>query len=367
MLTSEELARYARQLVLPELGVAGQERLRKARVLVVGTGGLGSPAAQYLTAAGVGTVGLVDDDVVDVSNLHRQVLHGTADVGRLKTESAQATLSRLNPNVDLRAHARRLTRENAESIVCEYDLVIDGSDNYPTRYAVNDACAVRGIVWVYGSVERYSGQVSVFGAAEGPCYRCLFPEAPAPGSSPSCEEIGVLGAVPGVIGALQALEALKWLAGIGEPLVGRLLQMDFLTAQTRIVKFDRRPGCVVCGESNGAHVVRNDSDAETPLEIAPQEAQALMAGKSPPLMLDVREPWEVGRARIGNPTAIPMRELEARLDSLDKEREMIVYCHHGSRSRMVSEWLRAMGFRARNLTGGIDRWSRDVDSGVPRY
>ena len=371
MLTAAELARYGRQLVLPELGLAGQERLRRASALVVGAGGLGSPAALYLAASGIGTLGLVDDDVVEVSNLHRQVLHGTADVGRNKTDSAADMLRRLNPHVELRLYRERLTKFNAKRIVAPYDIVVDGSDNYATRYAVNDACAARRVAWVYGSVERYSGQVAVFGA-DGPCYRCLFPEAPAPGTSPSCEEIGVLGAVPGVIGAMQALEALKSITGIGEPLRGKLLQIDFLAGQTRTIRFDRRSDCPACGGRESEDRARpaageSDEPDASPIEIEPAEAARLLSSASRPLLLDVREPWEMSRAQLGESTAIPMRELEDRIGAIDRARELIVYCHHGTRSRMVSEWLRSLGYRARNLSGGIDRWSREIDHSIPRY
>ncbi|MEX2179695.1 MAG: HesA/MoeB/ThiF family protein [Gemmatimonadaceae bacterium] len=374
MLSADELARYGRQLVLPELGVAGQERIRRTRVLVVGAGGLGSPAALYLAAAGVGTLGIVDDDVVEISNLHRQVLHGTADLGRSKVHSAADALARLNPLAELRQHTERLTAENAEGLIADYDLVVDGSDNYATRYAVNDACAALGTVWVYGSVERYSGQVSVFGAPDGPCYRCVFSDPPAAGSTASCEEIGVLGAVPGVVGSLQALEALKWITGIGEPLVGRLLQMDFLTGQMRTVRFGKRAGCRACGgrhRKENASMGTKDTTPNVPLDVQPEEVAGLISGAQGEgvgmRLLDVREPWELARARIGDAQSMPMSALGDKVDSLDKSRDYVVYCHHGSRSRMATEWLRSLGFRARNLAGGIDRWSREIDPAVPRY
>ena len=372
MLTAVELARYGRQLALPEVGLAGQERLRGAKVLIVGAGGLGSPVGLYLAAAGVGIIGIVDDDIVEPSNLHRQVLHATADIGREKSASAADAIQQLNPHVDVRVHQERLTPARAPVLLRDYDIVVDGSDNYATRYAINDACAELGVVWVYGSVERFSGQVSVFGAAGGPCYRCIFPEPPSPGSSPSCEELGVLGAVPGVVGALQATETLKWILGIGEPLVGRLFQLDLKSGTTRTVRFERRPGCDCCARVADRHVTgeRVRSAPEYVGDIEPEElARALHeGGKSVSFqLLDIREPWEWSLARIGEPQLLPMGSLEEECSSLDRERELVVYCHHGSRSSVAVEWLRARGFRARNLAGGIDRWSREIDPSVPRY
>lgn len=370
MLTAAELSRYARQLALPEVGLDGQERLRRAKVLIVGAGGLGSPAALYLAAAGVGIIGIVDDDVVEISNLHRQLLHGTSDIGKQKPASAADSLQRLNPHIRVQTHPERVTRTRAESLFTEYDLVVDGSDNYATRYAVNDACAKLQKVWVYGSVERFSGQVSVFGARGGPCYRCVFPEPPAPGSTASCDEIGVLGAVPGVIGSLQAVEALKILLGVGEPLVGRLLQLDLANASFSLIQFERRPDCAVCAtnglaDDNGATGAQHDTAGL--LDIEPSDlAQRLHEAPSFQL-LDIREPWEWSLAQIGDPQRLAMNQLPMALDSLDKTRELIVYCHHGTRSLLAAEWLRAQGFRARNLAGGIDRWSREIDPSVPRY
>jgi adenylyltransferase/sulfurtransferase len=370
MLTPTELARYGRQLALPDVGLAGQERLRAARVLVVGAGGLGSPAVLYLAAAGVGVIGIVDDDVVEPSNLHRQILHGTSDIGREKTASAADAVLRLNPHVQVHVHQERLTAARAPAILRDYDIVIDGSDNYATRYAVNDACAQLGRVWIYGSVERFSGQVSVFGAPGAPCYRCIYPDPPNPGTSASCEEIGVLGAVPGVVGALQATEALKWILGIGEPLVGRLLQLDLKSGTTRMVTFDRRTDCVC--ESRGVGIaapIPTVERGEVPRDIEPAELARSLVDADPPTvqLLDIREPWEWAVARIGEPTLLPLGDLEEQVATLDPERELVVYCHHGTRSSVATEWLRARGYRARNLAGGIDRWSREVDPSVPRY
>lgn len=371
MLTAAELSRYARQLVLPEVGLAGQERLRATSVLIVGAGGLGSPAALYLAAAGVGVLGIVDDDVVEISNLHRQILHGTRDEGRDKPTAAADALGRLNPHVEVRMHHERLTAQKAVPLLAEYDLVLDGSDNYATRYVVNDACARLGKVWVYGSVERFSGQVSVFGAPGGPCYRCIFPEPPAPGSTASCEEIGVLGAVPGVVGSLQAVEALKWILGIGEPLVGRLLQLDLQSANVRVVEFDRRedcPSCSVVGDGDEASLASASTDGEADMsDIEPRELARKLHAAEAFQLLDIREPWEWSVARIGEPQLLPMNQLPSEVDALDRTRELVVYCHHGTRSNMAAEWLRSQGFRARNLVGGIDRWSLEVDPKVPRY
>lgn len=369
MLTSAERERYHRQLVLPEVGVAGQERLREARVLIVGAGGLGSPAALYLAAAGVGTLGIADDDEVDVSNLHRQVLHRTSDIGRSKAESAAAAISALNPYVTVRTHTDRIENATAATLVGGYDVVIDGSDNYPTRYAINDACAELGTPWVYGSVERFSGQVSTFGVPDGPCYRCLFPEPPAPGSTASCDEIGVLGAVPGVIGSLQATEALKWIVGAGEPLSGTLLQLDLLRGRVSTIRFSRRTDCPACGRTSARGVSRGDAVAGSapPFDIEPADLAGRLRDGDAPDLLDVRETWEWDLARIPPARLLPLGDLEGSVGSLNPDREMVVYCHHGVRSRMAVSWLRMQGFRARNLAGGIDRWSREVDPSVPRY
>lgn len=368
MLTPDELARYNRQLLLPELGVAGQERLRAARVLVVGAGGLGSPVLLYLAAAGVGTLGIVDGDRVDTSNLHRQVIHGTDDVGRDKTASAAAALKRLNAHVTVHTYQERVDASRFRTLVADYDLVVDGSDNYPTRYAINDACAAADKPWIYGSVERFSGQVSVFGTNDGPCYRCLFPHPPRPGSSASCEEIGVLGAVPGAIGAMQAIEALKWLTGVGEPLVGRLLQYDFLSGQSQLVRFDRRQDCPACGAGRRAGSRPTTKAAVLPpFDVEPQEVESRLRKEPELKLLDIREPWELTRASIARAHAVPLDRLEASVGSLERTSEVIVFCHHGGRSRVATEWLRALGYQARNLAGGIDRWSREIDPSIPRY
>lgn len=365
MLTPGELARYQRQVTLPEVGLLGQEKLHRARVLIVGAGGLGSPAALYLAGAGIGTLGIIDDDDVEVSNLHRQILHGTADVGRPKAASASATIGRLNPHVKVVGHSERLTQSNVDRLFGEYDLVVDGSDNYATRYVVNDACARAGKVWIYGSVERFSGQVSVFGAQDGPCYRCIFPEPPLPGATANCEEIGVIGAVPGVVGAFQAVEALKCILERGDLLIGRLLQLDFLRGTSQTIRFERRIDCVACGAASKSERDVNGNGSALP-DIEPGELVKRLSSADLQL-IDIREPWEWSVAEIESSQQIPMNELPASLDRLDKSRELVVYCHHGVRSSMAAEWLRAQGFRARNLAGGIDRWSREIDPAVRRY
>ncbi len=366
MLSQAELARYQRQVLLPEIGLAGQERLKRSRVLIVGAGGLGSPAALYLAGAGVGTIGIVDSDAVEPSNLHRQILHGAEDVGRAKTDSAAASMRRLNPAIDVRVHPVRIDTSNARALIADYDVVVDGSDNFAARYAVNDACAALGKPWVYGSVERFAGQVSVFGLADGPCYRCIFPEAPAAGTAPACDEIGVLGAVPGIVGTWQALETLKLLLGIGSPLAGRMLHLDLLRGDTRWIRFDRRPDCAACGMRDDEEPDMTDAAELPPFNIEPADVPERVATGGVRL-IDVREPWEVQRASISGATLVPMRTIEAGVGALDRAEELIVFCHHGSRRRAVTDWLRGQGFRARNMDGGIDRWSREVDPAVPRY
>lgn len=367
MLSQAELARYQRQILLPELGISGQERLKQSRVLVVGAGGLGSPAILYLAAAGVGAIALVDSDVVEPSNLHRQIVHGTGDIGRAKTDSAAEAIARLNPDVAVHRHHARLDASNVRALAADADAVVDGSDNFAARYTVNDACVALGIPWVYGSVERFAGQVSVFGFADGPCYRCIFPDPPAAGTAPACNEIGVMGAVPGIVGAWQALETLKLLAGVGVPLSGRMAQIDLLRGETHWVRFDRRPGCAACGSPRAQeHEMNREQDALPPFSIAPGEVTPRMA-QGGARLIDVREPWEVQRASIAGAMAIPMKRIPDEAASLDRDEELIVFCHHGGRSRSVTDWLRAQGFRARNLEGGIDRWSQEVDPSVPRY
>ncbi len=369
MLSSAELARYARQLVLPEVGLGGQERIHDARVLIVGAGGLGSPVALYLAAAGVGVLGIVDDDVVEAGNLHRQILHTVRDIGRRKAASAADALRRLNPDVVVELHEDRLTAANAADLIGRYDLVVDGSDNYATRYAVNDACASLGRAWVYGSVERFAGQVAVFGAPGGPCYRCVYPEPPEPGTTASCEEIGVLGAVPGVIGSLQAVEALKYILQAGRSLGGRMLQVDLQRVDLRVIELERRPDCAACGSVAPVKPAEGSPEAIFAVGLTDIEPRELARRLREPALqlLDVREPWEWTLGRIGEPQLVAMNDLTTEIELLDRSCELIVYCHHGVRSNVAAEWLRTQGFQARNLAGGIDRWSREIDPTVPRY
>jgi sulfur-carrier protein adenylyltransferase/sulfurtransferase len=375
MLSHDELIRYSRHLILPEIGLAGQERLKAARVLLVGAGGLGSPAALYLAAAGIGTMGLIDFDVVDRSNLQRQVVHGTAAVGTSKLASARARLADLNPHVQVETIEARLTAANAMEHLRGWDVVLDGSDNFPTRYLVNDACVLLGLPTVYGAVLRFEGQVSVFDARRGPCYRCLYREPPPPELVPSCAEGGVVGVVPGVIGSLQALEAIKLVTGIGSSLVGRLLLFDGMKLQFREISLVKDPDCVVCGPHPtvtqlidyeafcgvGAPPVANG-------EISAADAAAT-AGRDPSTVLvDVREPFEWDIVHVDGARHVPLRDLPARLRELDGHADVLVYCHHGTRSRQAVELLRAAGFsKVRSVRGGIDAWAAEVDPSLVRY
>ena len=370
-LSHEELLRYSRHLTLPDVGLEGQTNLRDARVLLVGAGGLGSPAALYLAAAGVGTLGLLDFDLVDRSNLQRQILHGTSNIGTPKTDSARARLHDINPHVAVETFGERLTSKNALGIIRDFEIVIDGSDNFPTRYLVNDACVLLGKPNVYGAVFRFDGQVSVFFAKAGPCYRCLYAEPPPPDLVPSCAEGGVLGVLPGIIGSLQALEAIKLIVGLGDSLVGRLLLFDGRRMQFRELALEKDPDCPVCG----AHPTVTkliDYDAfcgiREDAEISARELQRERARKPSLLLLDVREPREAEIARIDGARLIPLRELPSRLSELPSHAEIVTHCHHGQRSLKARELLVGAGFHnVRSLAGGIDAWSRDVDSGVPRY
>ena len=375
-LSHEELLRYSRHLTLPEVGLEGQAKLRDARVLLVGAGGLGSPAALYLAAAGVGTLGLVDFDLVDLSNLQRQILHGTSGIGSAKTESARARLRDINPHVQVATFAERLTSANALTILRDFDIVVDGSDNFPTRYLVNDACVLLAKPDVYGSVFRFDGQVSVFYAKQGPCYRCLYAEPPPPDLVPSCAEGGVLGILPGIIGSLQALEAIKLIVGFGEPLIGRLLLFDGRRMQFRELALEKDPECPVCGEHPTVkelidyeafcgEVGRGKGDG---VEISAQELQRERGSKPDLVLLDVREPREAQIAYIEGARLIPLRELPRRLVELPGHAEIVTHCHHGQRSLQAREILKGAGFaNVRSLAGGIDAWSREVDAEVPRY
>jgi adenylyltransferase/sulfurtransferase len=375
-LSHEELLRYSRHLTLPDVGLAGQAKLKDARVLLIGAGGLGSPAALYLAAAGIGTIGLVDFDLVDRSNLQRQILHGTSGIGTLKTDSARARLQDVNPHVTVATFAERLSSANALEIVRDFDMVIDGSDNFPTRYLVNDACVLLGKPNVYGAVFRFDGQVSVFDATRGPCYRCLYAEPPPPDLVPSCAEGGVLGVLPGIIGSLQALEAIKLIVGFGESLIGRLVLFDGRRMQFRELVLEKDPDCPVCGKNP---TVRTLIDYEAfcgvgapetgeGVEINAVELQRERGAKTDLVLVDVREPREAEIAHIDGARNIPLRELPARLAELPGHGAIVTLCHHGPRSLKAREILKGAGFgNVRSLAGGIDAWAREVDPEVPRY
>ena len=378
-LSPEEALRYSRHLILPNVELEGQRRLKAARILVVGAGGLGSPVALYLAAAGVGTLGLVDFDVVDVTNLQRQLLHGTADVGRPKVDSAIDRIRDANPHVHVEPYRTRLTSHNALEILRDYDIVVDGTDNFATRYLTNDACVLLGKPNVYGSIFRFEGQASVFAAPDGPCYRCLVPDPPPPGEVPSCAEGGVLGVLPGMIGTIQAAEAIKLVLGAGSTLVGRLLLVNALDMQFHTMRLRRDPACPACGTRTITELIDYDefcgttggerpADPDAVAEIVPMElARRLREG--PPLeLIDVREPGEWEVAHIEGARLVPLGQLQGSLPTFDASKEIVVMCRSGQRSAAAVRQLQAAGFRrVRNLAGGILRWSEEVDPSVPRY
>ncbi len=380
-LSNEELRRYARHLILPEVGAEGQRRLKAARVLCVGAGGLGSPLALYLAAAGVGTLGLVDFDVVDATNLHRQILYGTADVGRPKLAAAAERLAGVNPNVRVVPFEERLTSENALRIVRDFDVVADGTDNFPTRYLVNDACVLTGRPNVYASVFRFEGQVSVFWAERGPCYRCLFPEPPPPGLVPSCAEGGVLGILPGLLGTMQAAEALKLVLGAGEPLVGRLVLVDVLAARFRELRIRKNPDCVVCGpRPTVTRLIDYQAFCgEPPLvssppmfgrvpEVSVEDLKAMRDRGDRIVLVDVREAHEWPISDLSGSVKIPLGTLPQSLEKLSKDDEIVVYCRTGGRSANAVQFLQRAGFgKAKNLAGGINRWADAIDPSLPKY
>ncbi len=385
-LSPDELQRYHRQLILPGVGEEGQRRLTGSRVLIVGAGGLGSAAALYLAAAGVGHLGIIDEDVVELSNLHRQVIHGTRDIGRPKVASAEETLRDLNPHVEVAAIHARLSSANAMELLRGYDVIVDGSDNFPTRYLVNDACVLLGVPCVHASIARFDGQASVFASPDGPCYRCVFPEPPEPGTIPSCAEGGVFGALPGILGAMQATETIKLITGVGEPLVGRLLLVDALRMRFRTIALDRNPMCPSCGtreitelmdydalcgvspyESLNGHEHAVEDDVADG-EITPQRLHARIRAGDAITVLDVRETYEWAIARLPDARLIPLGSLPRAVNSLDRAAEIVAYCHHGTRSAAAVAWLQDQGFaNVSNLVGGIDRWSLEVDNTVRRY
>jgi molybdopterin/thiamine biosynthesis adenylyltransferase/rhodanese-related sulfurtransferase len=379
-LTSDEQQRYHRHLILPEVGEAGQRRLKAARVLLVGAGGLGAPAALYLAAAGIGHLGIVDADSVELSNLQRQVIHDTSDVDRPKVASAEARVHALNPHVDVATYRTRLTSGNAMELLAGYDVIVDGSDNFATRYLVNDACVLLRKPNIYGSVLRFEGQASVFSAGDGPCYRCLFREPPPAGLVQNCADSGVLGVVPGLIGVIQAAETIKLITGIGETLAGQLLLVDVLRMRFRTIDLEKDPECVACGRREITSLIdyeafcgvgQGDGEPSTAVavdEITPAALAARLERGEAPLLLDVREPYEWAIARLPEARLVPLNSLPDALDTLDRSEEIVVYCHHGLRSAAAVDWLHEQGFdRARNLVGGIDRWTLDVDPSMRRY
>ncbi len=384
-LSHEEIRRYSRHLIMPEVGMQGQRRLKAASVLIVGTGGLGSPLGMYLAAAGVGRIGLVDYDVVDLSNLQRQIIHGTGDLGRSKLDSARERILDINPHVHVETYNVPLMSDNALDILSSYDVIVDGTDNFPTRYLVNDACVLLGKPSVYGSIFRFEGQASVFDARQGPCYRCLFPEPPPPGLVPSCAEGGVLGVLPGVIGAIQANETIKIILGIGDTLVGRLLLYDALRMTFDFVKLRKNPDCPVCSEhptltelidyeqfcGTPAHdrsAYASAAEGAVPL-IEVQEVKAKLDAGEDIILLDVREPHEWQISDIAQATHhIPKGQVLEHLGELDTAREIVVYCKTGGRSADVTKLLREHGFlRAKNMAGGINAWASRIDPRLPTY
>jgi adenylyltransferase/sulfurtransferase len=377
-LSHAEVLRYSRHLLLPEVGVEGQRKLKAARVLTIGAGGLGSPLSLYLAAAGVGTIGIVDFDVVDLTNLQRQIVHGTSTLGHPKLESARARLTDLNPNVNVVGHEARLTSENALEIIRDYDIVVDGTDNFPTRYLVNDACVLLGKPNVYGSIFRFEGQASVFWAERGPCYRCLYEEPPPPGLVPSCAEGGVLGVLPGIVGTIQAMETIKLLLGEGEPLIGRLLLFDAMRMSFRELKLRKNPDCAVCGPNPRVRTLidyeafcgitpSRQPEAATG-EVAPAELRERLQRGDDLLLVDVREPHEWQICRIEGATLLPLRTLPEHTAELPRDRDIVVYCKMGARSARAVALLREQGFeRVRNLAGGILGWIDAVDPSLRRY
>jgi sulfur-carrier protein adenylyltransferase/sulfurtransferase len=378
-LSKEEIQRYSRHLIMPEVGMEGQLKLKQAKVLCIGTGGLGAPLGLYLAAAGVGRLGIVDFDVVDCTNLQRQVLFGTSDVGRPKITAAADRLRNLNPEIQIDAIETRLTSENAMELFRDYDIIVDGTDNFPTRYLVNDACVILGKPNVYGSIFRFEGQITIFGYPDGPCYRCLYPEPPPPGLVPSCAEGGVLGVLPGIVGTIQAAETLKLIIGKGQPLVGRLLLFDALAMKFRELKLRKNPDCPVCGthrtvtklidyaEFCGIRGEEAPSTVTNIPEITPKDLKARLDRGDDLYILDVREPHEYQICNI-NGHLIPLGELPRRVHELDSSREIVAHCRSGKRSADAVQFLQKAGFRKIwNLKGGILGWSDDVDPSVPKY
>ena len=385
-LTNEEISRYSRHLIMPEVGLEGQKKLKNAKVLCIGAGGLGSPLALYLAAAGVGKLGILDFDVVDFSNLQRQVIHSEKTIGELKVESAKNRLLELNSDIEIQTYNERFTSDNAMDIVKDYDIVVDGTDNFATRYLTNDACVLLGKPNVYGSIFRFEGQVSVFDAERGPCYRCLYPEPPPPGLVPSCAEGGVLGILPGVVGTLQASEVVKLIIGQGDPLIGRLLFMDVLEMEPRILKLRKNPDCPVCGDNPtitelidyeefcgigrgelGEEEVKEQEPVKVK-EITVEEFRVKKESNGEILLIDVREPHEYEICNIEGSKLIPLGDIKEKSEELNPDAEIIVHCHHGGRSMKAATILKEKGFKnVVNLKGGIDEWAEKFDPEMARY
>jgi adenylyltransferase/sulfurtransferase len=379
-LTRDEILRYSRHLIMPEVGIEGQRKLKAASILLIGAGGLGSPLGLYLAAAGVGRLGIVDFDKVDFTNLQRQIIHRTEDVGRLKVDSAKERLHAINPEVDVTTYNTRLSRENIMDLIKPYDLVIDGTDNFPTRYLVNDACVFQKKPNIYGSIFRFDGQATVFAPFQGPCYRCLYPEPPPPGMVPSCAEGGVLGVLPGIIGVIQATEAVKLIIGQGQPLIGRLLLYNALEMKFREVKLRRSPSCPVCGDHPTVKALIDYDEfcgltrggeaegAHSEYDLGPSEVQRYLKAHPAAVLLDVREPHEAEIVTIEGSRLIPLSELHLRANELDTADDLITFCHHGHRSLQAIKTLERFGFRKlKHLRGGIDAWACEVDQDLARY
>ncbi len=378
----DEVRRYSRHLIMPEVAMEGQTRLKAAKVLCIGAGGLGSPVIMYLAAAGVGTIGIVEFDVVDETNLQRQIIHGQSDVGRSKAESARETVAEINPNVNVVLHETRLDSENALDIIKDYDLIVDGTDNFPTRYLVNDACVLLHKPYVWGSIFRFEGQVSVFWADKGPCYRCLYPEPPPPGMVPSCAEGGVLGVLCATIGSIQATEAVKLLTGTGNPLIGKLKIYDALEMDLKSIKVRKDPSCPICGENptitelidyvEFCGLTRGEEDdalqGQVP-SITPLELAAEMKSEEPPVLVDVREPFELDISKFEWPHKLmPMNEVAARLHELSTADNLVITCRTGARSAQATQFLQSIGYtKVRNLLGGINAFAQEVDPSIPVY
>lgn len=379
-LTREQILRYSRHLIMPEVGIDGQQKLKNAGILLIGAGGLGSPLGLYLAAAGIGRLGIVDFDKVDFTNLQRQIIHRTEDVGRLKVESAKERINAINPDVEVATFNAKISRDNILDLIRPYDVVIDGTDNFPTRYLTNDACVFEKKPNIYGSIFRFDGQATVFSPPQGPCYRCLYPEPPPPGMVPSCAEGGVLGVLPGIIGVIQATEAIKIILGKGEPLIGRLLLYNALTMQFRELKIKRNPNCPVCGnkptiktlidyeEFCGLTRGEESEAAHSEYDLGPMEVKRLLEQDKKAVLLDVRESHEYDIVHIEGSQLIPLSELHLRANELDTADTIVTYCHHGSRSLQAIKTLEHFGFKKlKHLRGGIDAWASEVDQDMARY